>query len=64
MKTPHPLPVQHHPVKSDDESITSTTSDRQLRPRVPISYNETVLNVLTWTASGQNIQQLVHTTSK
>ena len=28
---------------SDDESITSTTSDRQLRPRVPISYNETVL---------------------
>ena len=28
---------------SDDESITSTASDRQLRPRVPISYNETVL---------------------
>ena len=28
---------------SGDESITSTTSDRQLRPRVPISYNETVL---------------------
>ena len=30
---------------SDDESITST-SDRQLRPRVPISYNETVLKYL------------------
>ena len=28
---------------SGDESITSTTSDRQLRPRVPIRYNETVL---------------------
>ena len=28
---------------SDDKYITSTTSDRQLRPRVPISYNETVL---------------------
>ena len=33
-------------VTSDDESITSTTSDRQLRPRVPISYNETVLKHL------------------
>ena len=31
---------------SDDESITSTTSDRQMRPRVPISYNETVLKHL------------------
>ena len=31
---------------SDDESITSATSDRQLRPRVPISYNETVLKHL------------------
>ena len=31
---------------SDDESITSTTSDRQLRPQVPISYNETVLKCL------------------
>ena len=31
---------------SGDESITSTTSDRQLRPRVPISYNETVLQQL------------------
>ena len=31
---------------SDDESIASTTSDRQLRPRVPISYNETVLKCL------------------
>ena len=31
---------------SGDESITSTTSDRQLRPRVPISYNETVLQRL------------------
>ena len=31
---------------SDDESITSTTSDRQLRPQVPISYNETVLQQL------------------
>ena len=30
-------------VTSDDESITFTTSDRQLRPGVPISYNETVL---------------------
>ena len=28
---------------SDDESIASTMSDRQLRPQVPISYNETVL---------------------
>ena len=28
---------------SDDESIVSTTSDRQLRPHAPISYNETVL---------------------
>ena len=28
---------------SGDESITSTISDRQLRPRVPISYNETVV---------------------
>ena len=26
---------------SDDESITSAASNRQLRPRVPISYNET-----------------------
>ena len=31
---------------SGDESITSTASDRQLRPRVPISYNETVLKHL------------------
>ena len=31
---------------SDDESIISTASDRQLRPRVPISYNETVLKCL------------------
>ena len=31
---------------SDDESITSTTSERQLRPRVPISYNKTVLKHL------------------
>ena len=31
---------------SDDESIASTTSDRQLRLRVPISYNETVLKCL------------------
>ena len=31
---------------SDDESITSKTSDRQLRPQVPISYNETVLQQL------------------
>ena len=31
---------------SGDESITSTTSDRQLRPRVPISYNKTVLQQL------------------
>ena len=31
---------------SGDESIASTTSDRQLRPRVPISYNETVLQQL------------------
>ena len=30
---------------SDDEYITSIASDRQLRPHVPISYNETVLNV-------------------
>ena len=29
--------------KSDDESIVSTTSDRQLRPHAPISYNEIVL---------------------
>ena len=28
---------------SDDESIASTTSDRQLRPCAPNSYNETVL---------------------
>ena len=31
---------------SDDESIVSTTSDRQLRPYAPISYNETVLKQL------------------
>ena len=31
---------------SDDESIASTMSDRQLRPRAPISYNETVLRKL------------------
>ena len=31
---------------SGDESITSTTSDGQLRPRVPIGYNETVLQQL------------------
>ena len=31
---------------SDDESIASTMSNRQLRPRVPISYNETVLKNL------------------
>ena len=49
---------------SDDESIASTTSDRQLRPHAPISYNETVLKQLHGTTSGQNIQQLVHTTSK
>ena len=28
---------------SDEKSIASTASDRQLRPWVPISYNETVL---------------------
>ena len=31
---------------SDDESIVFTTSDRQLRPHAPISYNETVLKQL------------------
>ena len=31
---------------SDDETITSIASDRQLRPSVPISYNETVLKCL------------------
>ena len=31
---------------SDDKSITSIASDRQLRPHVPISYNETVLKCL------------------
>ena len=31
---------------SDNESIASTTSDRQLRPCAPISYNETVLKCL------------------
>ena len=31
---------------SDDESIVSTTIDRQLRPWAPISYNETVLKQL------------------
>ena len=31
---------------SDDESIVSTMSDRQLRPQVPISYHETVLKKL------------------
>ena len=31
---------------SDDESIASTTCDRQWRPQVPISYNETVLKQL------------------
>ena len=31
---------------SDDESIASTTSDRQLRPCAPISYNETLLKQL------------------
>ena len=31
---------------SDDESIATTMSDRQLRPRIPISYNETVLKKL------------------
>ena len=49
---------------SDEESIASTRSDRQLRPQVSISYNENCCKVITWTASVQNIQQLVHTTSK
>ena len=31
---------------SDDESIVSTTSDKQLRPCAPISYNDTVLKQL------------------
>ena len=31
---------------SDDESIVSTTSDKELSPCAPISYNETVLNHL------------------
>ena len=31
---------------SDDESIVSTISDRQLRPCAPTSYNETVLKQL------------------
>ena len=31
---------------SDDESIISITSDRQLRPHAPITYNETVLKHL------------------
>ena len=31
---------------SDDESITSMASDRQLRPRIPINYNETILRRL------------------
>ena len=31
---------------SDDESIVSTTSDRQLRPCAPTSYNEIVLKGL------------------
>ena len=49
-----PSPVKHHPAmiwkkkkhQMMNESITSATSDRQLRPRVPISYNETVLKCL------------------
>ena len=31
---------------SDDESIVSTMSDRQRRPRAPIGYNKTVLKKL------------------
>ena len=31
---------------SSDECITSIASDRQLRPCVPISYNETILKCL------------------
>ena len=33
-------------ITSDNESITSIASDRQLRPCIPISYNETVLKHL------------------
>ena len=49
---------------SDDESITSTSSDRQLRPRVPISYNETVLQQLHGQPQVRTFNKLVHTTSK
>ena len=35
--------IQPHPTM---KSLTSITSDRQLRPHVPISYNETVLKHL------------------
>ena len=49
---------------SDNESIVSTTSDRQLRPCAPISYNETVFKAFTWRTSGQRTQQCIHTTSK
>ena len=38
--------MEEETTTSDDESIISTTSDRQVRPHAPISYNETVLKCL------------------
>ena len=39
---------------SSDESITSIASDRQLRPHVPINYNETIFKMPTWKTTNQN----------
>ena len=44
--TTSPYQSEEDSSSSDDESIASTMSDRQLRPRAPISYNETVLRKL------------------
>ena len=44
--TTSPYQSEEDSSSSDDESIASTMSDRQLRPRAPISYNKTVLRKL------------------
>ena len=44
--TTSPYNSEEDSSSSDDESIASTMSDRQLRPRAPISYNKTVLRKL------------------
>ena len=49
---------------SDDESIVSTTSDRQLRPHAPISYNETVLKHLHRQPQVRTLNNMSITTSK